>query len=574
MAYSGESRSTMTAVLILVVVLLLAALSFGAVLLVAGGSRGAPAAGQANATLGSTNVAVTTAPSTPVSPTQAVVAVAQTLPPTAVVAAATAAGAAVPSPTTQPSSAPAPTSPPPTATPAPTNPPPTATPEPNTPAPTSAPASAPAPTQAPAAPKQVAIEWPDSLPEGMSFSMEDSWPFRTMSTPREREPFLIFRGGPRWLLVRQQSQQEQPIPRSATVDTVSVGSGTGTLIQYAGSGLKLVLKRDGYAVQLSTDGLSTEELTRIAQKMTALTLAELQARIDQGVAGKKLHVTLLWPESLPAGVALAPAETSLQLAQPVDGPLADRYRVSFRGAGKSVVVGGGSEAPPQIDGTEERLTAGAQTAVLLKGDRRFLLTIDGPAEGATLRYPAGDSSSSQMPLVQRGRVFVAVENVDRAEFDQIVAGLHALRIQEFTARARGQTSTVLAYRWPARLPDGFSVDLSSAKVSWDDFVLQGGLPFFELIATGPGGTTTIRGGRESGGQTLIVPEGPDVERQTASIHGQTASAARTQEGSIVVWSEENTLYSISSRTLPLEQLVPIGEGLQPIDEATFFSRLQ
>lgn len=464
-------------------------------------------------------------------------------------------------PTEAPTAEPTTTTAPPSLTQPPTAAPPTAT--------TARVAAAPAPTSAPDGATWL---WPETLPEGMAFVPEDSWPFRVIALDRQAEPFLVFRGGPRWLLVRNQGGANQPIPGSAKTETVRVAGAPATLVTYASGGRKLVLERDGQTIQVSGDGLSVDDLRRTAETLRPLGAEALRSRLNQEAAKQPAHVTLLWPNLLPEGMAVAAAESRVQLAQPANGPRADSYRVVFRGADRSVVVGGGAEAVPRLAGATTPWSAGTVRGTLTAGERRFLLVLDGPVEAdAPLNFPTAGSSGA---LVQRGRVWISTENVEWEQFNRVVAGLQPLGGQEFVARARGQNPTNLAYRWPTRLPPGYTIDRSAANVAWDDFVLQGGLPFFELIATGSGGTITIRGGRESGGQTLIVPEGPDVERVTATIHGRSASAARTRDGSVVVWSEDGTLYSINSRSVALDQLAPIGEGLQPIEAGEFFRRLQ
>jgi hypothetical protein len=106
-------------------------------------------------------------------------------------------------------------------------------------------------------------------------------------------------------------------------------------------------------------------------------------------------------------------------------------------------------------------------------------------------------------------------------------------------------------------------------------LLQGSSPFFQLPVNGPGGgNVVIKGGRESGGQPFVVAEGGDVERSTAVIHGNTASIARTPSGTALFWSEHGSLYTIESSSLPVEELVRIAEGLQPINADELYRRIR
>ncbi len=576
---ASESRTVLIATAIGIVILVLFVLSLGAVLLV---SKTGTATAPAGATAGSgTAIVAARAPTTVPTGTSAraasVVSSATNGVPAEAASPSQPAGTAPTAPTTPVATA-APTSPPATLLPVTT--------APNTPAgaaaatqspptATSAPAAAVTPTNPPTPLPAGALEWPETLPEGMAFVAEDSWPFRVIAPGREAEPFLVFRGGPRWLLIRSQGAQEQPVPRSATSDTLQIGGDAATLIKYQDTGFKLVWKRGGQPLVVSGDGLSTDDLTRTVESLRPLDKDALRARLNQEAARQKLHVTFLWPDFVPEGVSLSIAESIVQLAQPAVGPQADSYRVLFRGGDRLIQVGGGSAEPPKLAGQQERITVGALGATLTSADQHFLLIIDGPGDKPSLIFPSdAPFGQPRLPLVEQGRVFIAADNIDRGQFDQIVSSLQPLRAQAFVARSHGQNLRDIAFRWPTKLPAGYTIDLSTAKVAFDDFVLQGGLPFFELIAAGPNGTTTIRGGRESSGQSLVVPEGPDVTLTTASIHGSQASAARTPDGSIVVWSENGTLFSISSRSLPVEQLVAIGEGLQPVDAAEFFKKLQ
>jgi hypothetical protein len=409
----------------------------------------------------------------------------------------------------------------------------------------------------------------------MAFAAEDSWPFHTIAPDREHEPFVIFRGGPRWLLIRYQTDVRWPVPRSATTQTLQIAGMPATLVRYLGGGFKLVLQRDGRTLQISGQDVSDAEIGRTAASLRPLSAAALRARLAQAAAQQQFHVTFLWPSYLPPGIKLAPAETIAQITQPAGGPQADGYRVSFRGAEVLIQVGGGNVDPPPLVGTTERITAGSLTGLLTVAQRRYLLVVDAEAGGALPRFPGVPGGGpKRLPLVQQGRVFIAAENVDRAQFERVVASLSPLRPPDFAARARGQNPSALSYLWPSTLPNGYAIDLSTVRVPWDDFLLQGGFPFFELTASGPGGTVVIKGGRESSGDPFVVPEGGDVQRSTAKIRERVASTAHSADGAVVFWAENDSHYTLTSRTLTVEQLLALGEGLQPIAADDFYRRIQ
>ena len=556
---ASESRTVLIATAIGIVILILFVLSLGAVVLVSRTGTDVGSA-EATATEGGVVAAETATPGGGTT-TQSTALVAAATPaprPTATTRpVAPTATSVPPSPTTKPVA--------PTATPVPPSP----TSVPPSPTATSAPAVTPTPALA------AGLGWPDALPTGMTFAAQDSWPFRVIAPDRAGEPFLIFRGGSRWLLIRGQSEQDQPIPRSVTTSSVQIGGASATLIKYQGNGFKLTWNQDGLPIEMSGDGVSDADLTRTAASLRLLNKDELRARLNQEAASRKFHVTLLWPNVLPQGVSLATSESSLQLAAPVTGPQADSYRVVFRGGATVIQIGGGSTAAPSFTGTEQRITSGSLTGVLTSADRRFLLVVDGPTGSSNLSFPESSSTGQgPLPLVQQGRVFVSAENVDRAQFDQVIANLQPLLPQIFQGQVSGQNLLGIDYRWPANLPAGYTVDLTSTKVSFDDFVLQGGLPFFVLTVTGPNGKVTIRGGHESNGTSITVPEGPDVQRSTPNIHGNLATAAQSPDGSVVVWSEGDVVYDIDSPSVTVDQLVTIGQGLQPISAAEFFKRIQ
>ena len=432
---------------------------------------------------------------------------------------------------------------------------------------------APSPTQGAAA----RLYWPDHLPEGMALAVHDSWPFRVIAAGREQEAFLIFRGAEKWLLIRRAPEAPQALPRSATTTPLTIGGTSIPVVRYSDGGFKLLWARDGQTIQMSGSGITDADIVAVAEGLRPLDDEALRSRLAAAAAGQSLPLTLLWPSTLPPGMSLVPAET---ITQPAPGAAAsvDQYRVSFRGPDSLLQIGGGALAPPVLAGMQEVLSSGSLRGVLTTADRRHLLVVDPgtSAAGGVLRFPEpAGSGALRLPLVQRGPVFIWAENLDRVQLEQIVGGLIPLRPEEFLARARGLQTHNLRYLWPDTLPGGFRLDLSSVRAGWDDFVLQGGLPYYELTAVSPdGGRALLSGGREAGGAAFIVPEGPGVERGTATIRSRVASIARTPEGATVVWSEDGVTYQLTSPTLQVEELVAIGEGLQLITVDEFFRRVQ
>jgi hypothetical protein len=272
-------------------------------------------------------------------------------------------------------------------------------------------------------------------------------------------------------------------------------------------------------------------------------------------------------------MALDAAGSSLATSQPDPAAPLDGYQVTFRSSTETLTIGGGSSAPPALDGKQEQISDGAVTGTLTSAGERLLLVIDATASGAPpLRFPA---VQPRLPLVQRGRIFVSAEHIDRPTFDRIVAGLTALRAPEFARQAKGQNSTNVAYLWPEKLPKGYSVDPATVRFSWDDYLLQGGLPFYEMTAVGPGNNKIIiKGGRQSQGGAFVLPEGADVEQVTTTIHGQPASAARRPTDALLIWAENNVYYELSSAAVSVEQLVAAGTGMRPIDPQEFLRRVQ
>jgi hypothetical protein len=127
----------------------------------------------------------------------------------------------------------------------------------------------------------------------------------------------------------------------------------------------------------------------------------------------------------------------------------------------------------------------------------------------------------------------------------------------------------MAYLWPDPLPAGYTLDLSSVRTSWQDFVLQGGRPFYELSASTPdGAVVTIQGG----GDAYLVPE--DVEQVTAKVHGQGATAVRTDEGVVVFWTEQGTFFTVTASSMGLDEAVAFAESLKSILPSTFEERIQ
>jgi len=436
-------------------------------------------------------------------------------------------------------------------------------------------ASAASATQSTAAGTRIA--WPAQLPAGMALAAADSWPFRTLAAGQENEPFLVFRDEARSLVVRNRRNAPRPVPRSATTEQLTVAGNSAQLVQYLDDGFTLYVPLGGDTIQISGQGLSDDDVRTVAESLQPLSDDDLRARLQQEAAGVVAPITQLWPAYLPQGFALAPAETIVNVG-PGTAASAEGYRVSFAGASGRLQIGGGNEQPPTGTGNEEQITQGALSGRLRSSGQTHLLVIDRLAgdNSPALVFPEPTQAGQlRLPLVQRGPVFISAENMIRAEFERVVRDLVSLRSDDFAARARGQSSGELVYLWPDRLPDGYSLDPATARVTGDDWVLQGGRAYYEIIASGPAqGAVTIKGGVEVTGAPFVVPEGPGVQRQTAQIRGRVASGARTPDGAVLTWAEHNSLYSITSPTLQIDQLVTIAEGLQVVSEEDFFRRLQ
>jgi hypothetical protein len=409
------------------------------------------------------------------------------------------------------------------------------------------------------------LPWPEFLPDGLTLAVADSWPFQMIGPDQVGQPFLVFRDQQRWLVLRRQPASALVVPASAGVQRLKVGEAPATLVSYADEGFTLTWEREGIPLQLSAVGLTVDDAVRVGARVQPQTPAELQAHLAEAATQAGLEVTALWPASLPDGFAIVPAEISMEFSDPVDDASLAGYTVSFARDEARFQVGGGTLAPPQVAGTTERIRAGNRSATLTTGQNRFLLTIEGTGQ---LAVPAAGATPG-LPLVQSGRVFVLADNVDRATFDQFVASLLPVRPQEFVARASGQSSREMLYLWPDPLPDGYTLDDASVRTSWQDYVLQGGRPFYELSANAADGSVvTIQGG----GDAFLVPE--DVEQVTAKVHGQGATAVRTDDGVVVFWTEQGTFYTVTASSMELDEAVAFAESLKSILPATFEERIQ
>jgi hypothetical protein len=394
-----------------------------------------------------------------------------------------------------------------------------------------------------------------------------------IAADRAREPFLIFRDESRWLLVRYAPQQPRSIPRSATIRSIRIAETDAQLVSYAGGGFLLSWTRDGQTIIMSGNELSEDEMSRTAASMQPLTVDELEARLTQN-APQSAHTTLLWPTYLPDGFTIVPDATRIERDNTANAVNPTGYLISFRGSG-SLLIGGGTMPPPALTGAQERIVEGSRIGVLTVDNNRYLLVVDTSSADTPPYFPADiQEPPNRLPLVQQGKVFVMAENIDRSEFDRVVAGLISMLNKEFVARSAGPNPYDLTYLWPGTSDHGYTIDLATTEVGWDEYLLQGGTPFFRLSATGSAGTATIKSGHERDGTHLLVPEGPGVQRLTGIIHGRTASVARTSSATDVVWSEGGVQYGLTSSTLSVDQLLGLGEALQPVDPDEFYRRLE
>lgn len=433
-----------------------------------------------------------------------------------------------------------------------------------------------APTPAPAAVVPIAsMPWPEQLPSGMNFIAGDSWPFQQLAPDRQGEPFLVFRDGPRWLSIRHQEQHnDEPLPASTEQQQDQYGEAKAMVARYHGGGFTVFRKLDDQFVQISGEGLSDQELEQVVGSLRTLDGPTLRTRLTERATGQNFTVTALWPTYLPAGMALAYDESTAQLTQPGTASAGDAYHVVFRFGDANIQIGGGTAPIPELAGTSEQINDGEVSGNLTTVDRKYLLVINA-STSPSLHFAANQSDSPhRLPLVQQGPVWISAENIERAEFDKVVAGLNALSSREFTRRAYGQ-SDAFSYMWPAKLPEGYALDMKIVEVSWDDFLLQGGLPFFKLTAIGPGNeTVTLEGGHQRNRAAFILPEGPGIEQVDATVRGQPASGARSQQGTVLLWAEHNTYYQLTSPTLSVEQLVNIATDIDLIDRPEFYRRIQ
>jgi hypothetical protein len=409
----------------------------------------------------------------------------------------------------------------------------------------------------------------------MGLAVNDSWPVQMIALGREHEPFLIFRGDSRWLTIRNQNGPAEQFPPSATIRKLDIAGSPAVLIRYLGDDAKLLVARQGRIVQISGHGVSDEELVQIVTSLRPLTEAELRARLTQEASNQKPDLSLFWPSYLPDGLQLTPAETVLESPNEMHHEIMG-YRVSFRSTDTLIQIGGGHVDIPAVDGTHEKVVSGSLAGDLTTADRRFLLVLGEESTADVLRFPgAPNDAEPRLPNVQQGPIFIMAENIDRETFDRVVAGLTVVRLHDFVGRAHGEASGSTRYWLPSELPDGFTIDRTSIRVGWDDYILQGGRPFFEYALKSSNNEVVIaRGGAELGGAALVAPEGPGVERVRVTVHGRTASAARTPEGSSIVWTEDGSTTVLSSPSLTIEQLVAIGEALRPVTLDAFFDEIK
>jgi uncharacterized protein len=428
---------------------------------------------------------------------------------------------------------------------------------------------------APAAVLAVSLPWPETLPVGMRYAATDSWPFRFVGPQQRDEPFLIFRDDARWMVLRDQPRDGHPVPASATREQAEVGDTTATLLRYADEGLQLIWEREGEPLQLSASGVSADDLLETANSLATLDPAAFEARLASQTTPKQATPSLLWPEVLPAGLVFQPIESVIEPQQALGGPAnVEGYVLVFRSSTSNVTVGGGSIQAPPITGDEETVEFGQLTGRLITNDESFLLVVE-TTPGTLPHFDVlQEAKPALLPPVQQGPVFIAADNLSREDFEQVIAGLNPLSPAEFVPRSRGQATSSLTYMWPDALPAGFAVDPASVTFGWDDFLLQGGRPYFSITARNDEETIVLQGGRESSGAAFVIPEGEDVEQFFPTIRGQTATAARTADGSVVLWSENDVFYSITSPTLDVDTLASIAENVQRLDAEAFYDYLR
>lgn len=264
-------------------------------------------------------------------------------------------------------------------------------------------------------------------------------------------------------------------------------------------------------------------------------------------------------------MGLVPAETIMQFSQPGVDTSITEYLLTFRNGTTQVRIGSGNVDQPVIGGRTEPVTIGERSGQLTIGAQVFSLVMEANDRPTFVAAPV----DRRLPLVHQGRIVVVTENLSRADFDQLIANVVPIPSQEFVARAGGQFVGDITYLWPGVLSDGFTVDLTTVRTSWEDYLLQGGRPFFTITATGPEHqAVTIRGG----GDAFVVPEGPDIEQRPARVHDRGATVVSTPDGTVVFWSENATFYTVSSSDLPEDELVRIAEGLEQIDAADILQR--
>jgi hypothetical protein len=275
---------------------------------------------------------------------------------------------------------------------------------------------------------------------------------------------------------------------------------------------------------------------------------------------------------------LQPVESLIDSPEGSSAPtIVDSYAINFSSATSNVTIGGGTNPVPLITGDEEIVQFGKLEGRLITNEKSIMLVVNTPNTSGTLPHldVLQDEKPTLLPPVQQGPVFVVGDNLSRADFESVIAGLLPLSPSEFVPRSRGQVISNLTYMWPASLPTGYTVDTKSVTFGWDDFLLQGGRPYFSVSASNRGGNTiTIQGGRESSGAAFVIPEGGDVEQFFPTIRGQTATAAQTSEGAIVIWSENDVFYSITSPSLDVDTLASIAENLRRLTADEFYAYLR
>lgn len=124
-------------------------------------------------------------------------------------------------------------------------------------------------------------------------------------------------------------------------------------------------------------------------------------------------------------------------------------------------------------------------------------------------------------------------------------------------------NTALTYLWPATVPVGLEIRAAQSSADANGFALNIG---------GSGGQQphgAIVGGKAS---PAGEPPASAGQRAEVTVHGVKGMAYENESGYSVYWEEQGTPYAIIGN-LPLDQATAVAEALQPVDLATWQSKL-